>query len=190
MVSRKATKAKVVRDIAGAGDIVLVLQCDLADEEYVLDVGRQIVVRGGSYTAVSWGLATLLQGVGVYHTQRFVPCGRIQDSPYAGYRGLLIDMARHPHRLVTMKQLVTLCWFYKIRYMHLHLSDIEAFTFSSTAYPQLATPHNHLSLADWKDLEAYAAICGVILVPLWTGAAAGNGAAGDDVLSGSPAWRP
>jgi hypothetical protein len=69
---------------------------------------------------------------------------------------------------------VQLCRLYKARYLQLHLTDDQGWTFPSTKYPQLGTK-NHAAhggvvprvykLQELKDLVAYADARGVTLVP-------------------------
>jgi N-acetyl-beta-hexosaminidase len=99
------------------------------------------------------------------HADRYIQHCVVDDTPYAAFRGLMVDIARQPHTLETLKQLVVLCWFYKIRYLQIHLTDTQAFTFPSTRFPRLATPHNCLSLAEWHALEAFSSERGVTIVP-------------------------
>jgi hexosaminidase len=146
--------------------ITLTADPSLGEEGYALEVTPDgVKVHAGSATGAGWALATLLQLTRVDHSARYIPCGRVEDAPRFGYRGLLVDVARHPHTLLTLKKIVLLCWLYKIRYLQLHLTDMEAFTFPSRAFPQLATPHHHLPLAAWRELEAFAAAHNVIIVP-------------------------
>ncbi|MHB9025391.1 MAG: family 20 glycosylhydrolase [Armatimonadota bacterium] len=164
-VTHKAIKMTVARGEAGAGDILLSIAPELAEEHYRLQVDDRIVVQAGAYAGLCHGLASLLQSVVRRGTTRYVPCCHIEDAPYAGFRGLMVDVARQPHTVTTLKQLITLCWYYKIRYLQLHLSDVEAFTFPSKAFPKLATPHNCLSLESWRELEGYATARGVTIIP-------------------------
>lgn len=151
---------------SGEADIVLALDRTLPDEGYVLTVDeRGASIAGGSPAGVAWGAASLVQALVVDHAERRLPCMRVVDQPRFAYRGLMVDVARFPHTLTTLRHLVVLCWFYKIRYLQLHLADVEAFTFPSTAYPDLATPGHHLSLDEWRELEAWAARHEVVLVP-------------------------
>lgn len=169
--SLAAVTVQVATQLLGAAQpigaqIVLALDVALAPEAYVIDItATGAVISGGSPIGVAWGAATLVQMLIVEHAERLLPCGRISDAPQFGYRGLMVDVARHPHSLVTLKKLVTLCWFYKIRYLQLHLADVEAFAFPSVAYPQLATPGRHLTRTQWCELEAFAARHQVIIVP-------------------------
>ncbi|MCK6486754.1 MAG: family 20 glycosylhydrolase [Planctomycetes bacterium] len=155
----------VVADPAQAG-IVLALDPALAEEAHVLAVVEGgATLTGGSAAGVAWAAASLVQALVVEHAERRLPLMRVADAPQFGYRGLMVDVARHPHSLVTLKKVVVLCWFYKVRFLQLHLADVEAFAFPSTAFPDLATPGRHLPLEDWRELEAFAARHQVVIVP-------------------------
>ena len=54
---------------------------------------------------------------------------KIADRPYAEYRGLSVDLARHWHPIEIVKQAVVLAHWYKIGYLQLHLTDHESWTF-------------------------------------------------------------
>ena len=89
----------------------------------------------------------------------------IEDEPRFSYRGLMVDAARKQIRLGSLKQFVVLCRWYKLNYLHLHLTDNEAFTFPSTAFPQLAAKSSFAyTLAELRELQAFAAERGVTCV--------------------------
>lgn len=154
----------------GDNDIVLQLNPQLADEEYVLEADRGVRITGGNYAAAAMGTATLLQALdrskdGVL----MMPVITIKDSPQASYRGLMVDVARSWHSIETLKQCVELCRFYKINTFHLHLSDLQSFMFPTRAFPQLAKPwwgaEKVYSIEDLKDLVAFAKDRGVQVLP-------------------------
>jgi len=150
---------------AGPGDIVLTLDTALAAEAYHLAISDRAEVTGGSYGAVAMGTTTLLQAVRRNTGGVSLPRMEITDSPESAYRGLMVDLARRWHSVETLEQLVVMCRLYKIRYLHLHLSDNQSFTFPSRAYPELATAERHYSWEELEALEAFAADRGVVLVP-------------------------
>lgn len=135
------------------------------DQSYVLAVTDIARVSGGSYVAVAYGTVTLLQSLSEESGGLVLPRYVVSDEPAHAYRGLMIDVARKPHSIATLKHLIQLCRWYKIRYLHLHLTDDESFTFPSTAFPQLATPGASFTLDELRGLEAFAAERGVVIVP-------------------------
>jgi len=149
------------------GDILLKIDPSLKQAgAYVLDVADKVTVSGGDYKAVADGTVSLLQMLSPeYDTRVLIPRLRIEDAPFAAYRGLLVDVARSWHSLEILKRLVVLCRWYKIQYLQIHFSDHQSFAFPSTAFPALATPNRHYTVAELKELEAFAHERGVTIVP-------------------------
>lgn len=155
--------------VAGAGDISLEVDPKLSGEAHAVTVTERAVVRGGSYGGVALGTVTLLQALALDAGKASLRKLAVEDRPVADYRGLLIDVARQYHSVSNLKQMVQLCRLYKIRYLQLHLTDDPAFTFPSTAYPQLSAKNWHggrkYSLEELKDLVAYADARNVTIIP-------------------------
>lgn len=152
-------------DVPRPGDIVLELDPALRGEIYTLTVDEKATVRGGSYAAVAAGSVTLWQALEPKEGHAGLPRLTVHDEPFAGYRGLMIDLSNTWHTPETLIQMVLLCRWYKICFLHLHLTDNQSFTFPSTAYPTLATPGRHYTLAQLGDLERFASARGVTLIP-------------------------
>lgn len=153
---------------AVAGDIVLELDASLTGEAYRLSIGDTAMVHGGNYGAVALGTVTLLQSVVHDGSVTALPHGTIEDAPRAGYRGLLIDVARKPHSIPNLKQIVELCRLYKVRYLQLHLTDDPLFMFPSEAYPAMGSKNfgaKPYTLEQLKDLVAYADARDVTIIP-------------------------
>lgn len=159
-------RPEVAEGAGRPGDILLTLDPALAAEAYELDVAGMARVRGGSPRAVAWGTVTLLQSLrGGVKEPAELPCLHVEDRPALGYRGLMVDLARQWHPIESLRMLVALCRWYKIGYLHLHLTDDQSFTFPSRAYPNLATPGRHHTIEQLHDLEDYARAGGVTLLP-------------------------
>ena len=162
-------RPKVVNGKARPGDVGLVLDKSLGGEAYTLRVTDRAVVRGGDYAAVAMGTVTLLQAMRVEGGKATLPGLAVSDRPASPYRGLLIDVARQWHSVDVLEQLIVMCRLYKIRYLQLHLTDNESFTFPSRAFPQLATvskgKRRHYTPAELKALVRFADERGVTLVP-------------------------
>ncbi|MGV3618844.1 MAG: family 20 glycosylhydrolase [Fimbriimonas sp.] len=150
----------------GEGKIVLAIDPKLKEEEYRLQIAEGVRVTGGSYQAVAMGTVTLFQALRADLT---VDRMEVRDAPASGYRGVLLDVARRYHSVPVLKQCVELCRFYKIRYLQLHLTDDQAFTFPSRAFPKLTTVNTHggpsYTLAELKDLVRFADERGVTIIP-------------------------
>lgn len=148
-----------------AADIQLVLTKALNEKEYHIEIGEKITVKSGSYQAVTWALATLLQAVTIKNKSLVWQQATITDEPDWNYRGLLLDVARAWHEAATIRSIIDICGYYKIPYLQLHLTDDQSFTFPSKAFPQLATPGRHYTEKELRDLVAYAYVRGVAIIP-------------------------
>ncbi len=145
----------------------LIAQIDksLAENEYKIEIQEKIKISGGSYNAVAMGSISLLQLLEQDQNSLCWQRGIILDSPKFNFRGLLIDLARRPHDIATIKRVILLCRWYKINYLQLHLTDEHAFTFPSLHYPQLSTPGWTYSREELEDLVAFADKRGVEIIP-------------------------
>jgi hexosaminidase len=150
---------------AAAADLVLTLDDSLRQQEYQVEVNEQIRIIGGSYQAVAMATVSMLQGMARQGEAVYIPEGTIRDAPDLPFRGFLMDVARRKHEVELLKQLVSLCRWYKINYMQLHLTDEKYFTFPSEAYPQLMRQGFHFTREELTDLVAFADARGVELIP-------------------------
>ena len=160
-------------------DILLQLDPALKGEAYRLDANGSVSVTGGNYQAVASGTATLLQLLRVTNGTVTIPQVSIADEPAYPYRGALIDLGRKYHSPGGIEQVIELCRLYKIRYLHLHLTDDQLFMFPSTTFPQLGKSNREFArfepaskpriapytLEELRGLEKFASERGVYLVP-------------------------
>ncbi|MCY2924338.1 MAG: family 20 glycosylhydrolase [Planctomycetota bacterium] len=100
-----------------------------------LSVKDKVTVEGYDYRAVAEGTATLLQALVCKGGVAAVPAMTIDDWPHADYTGAMVDVARQENSIADLKQMVEVCRAYKTRYLQLHLSDDQAWTFPSKAFP-------------------------------------------------------
>lgn len=66
-----------------------------------------------------------------------IPCVLIKDSPRFGYRGFLLDSARHMQSVDEIKKLVDAAAYFKLNKMHWHLCDDQGFRIECSTYPLL-----------------------------------------------------
>ena len=148
------------------------------DGAHTLVIGEQAVVEGFDYRAVAEGSSTLLQAVSQANGNFRMPQLSIKDWPHADYCGTMVDVARQNHPVEMLKKMVQVCRLYKVRYLHLHLTDDQGWTFPSTRYPQLGCRNvvvGHAGpggvapkvydLRALKELVAYADARGIAIVP-------------------------
>ncbi len=144
------------------------------DGAHSISIDRQAVVTGFDYRATAEGSSTLLQLLGKDKESFRLPRLTIKDWPHADYCGVMLDVARQDHPIEAIKKVVQLCRLYRARYLQLHLTDDQGWTFPSTKYPQLGTKNygahggvapRVYTLKELKELVAYADARGVTIVP-------------------------
>ncbi len=149
--------------------IVLSQANGFEEEGYSLTIGKRVVLSASHRVGASWGLATLLQLAKRSSSGLLLPTLKIDDRPHFSYRGLLVDVARKHHSIETLKQCVLLCRLYKIRYLQLHLTDDQAFTFPSSAFPKVTSQNGvglpAYTLDELRELVTFADSRGVAIVP-------------------------
>lgn len=135
----------VVKKGRGCG-INLVLDQSLAEEEYKLHVGCcRVVIKASGLRGFNWGVQTLkqLMPVQIYGDTTAeginwaVPCCTISDAPRFGYRGLLIDEARHFFGMEAIKDVLDVMEIHKLNTLHWHISDDQGWRVEIKKYPLL-----------------------------------------------------
>jgi hexosaminidase len=89
------------------------------------------VVKGGNFHSVASGTVTLLQAMKSKSMALTIPHMTVSDRPAYPYRAAMIDLAHKYHSPGGIKQVIELCRLYKIRYLHVHVSDDQLFMFPS-----------------------------------------------------------
>ncbi len=147
------------------GGILLCYDASIASDAYTLDTCDGIVLRASSTEGMSYAVATLLQMVARVDTELFVGRAHIEDAPDKDYRTLMVDLAREWHPVSTIYKYIDVCFMLKIRYLHLHFIDDQAYTLPSRVLPNLTKYNRHYTFEDIESFRKYASERGVILVP-------------------------
>ena len=83
-----------------------------------------------------YGVQTVRQLLG---TGKRLPSVRIRDRPRFGWRGAMLDVARHFRLGADVKRYIDLLALYKLNRLHLHLSDDQGWRIAISKWPRLAT---------------------------------------------------
>ena len=148
-----------------SADISFIIDSSLVPEEYHLEIDRAVQLTGGSYQALAMAKSTLLQLAQKNDGFLIFPRLEIRDHPDASYRSLMVDVARQWHDVDILMQIIDMAAFYKIKFVQLHLTDDQSFTFPSSSFPKLPSPGRHYERQELEDLVHYAKIRGVVLIP-------------------------
>lgn len=150
---------------ARRGDIVLKINPELTGETHTVLVNDRVTLSGPNYKSTAMASASLLQAIQLHGEHVSLPRMTMTDAPHSTYRSLMVDLARQPHTIDTLKQCVMLCRLYKVSLLQLHLNDDQSFAFECKAFPKLATPGHHFTQKELKALVTFAEARGVTLVP-------------------------
>jgi hexosaminidase len=133
---------------SGDGDVSLSLDDSLGAEGYRLEVTHSRVrVVGGDAAGVFYGAQTLRQLLppAVFRAARTddgpweVPVGTVVDAPRFGWRGCLLDVARHFLPPADVRRFIDLLAMHKLNVLHLHLTDDQGWRLEVPAWPRLVT---------------------------------------------------
>ncbi|MFF3937614.1 beta-N-acetylhexosaminidase [Streptomyces phaeofaciens] len=161
-------EARELDETEGDG-IGLRLDPGLGPEEYRLVSGPDgVLVEGGSAAGVFWGAQTLRQLLGP-DAHRRAPLGRdrvwavphltIQDAPRFGWRGLMLDVARHFMPKEGVLRYLDLMAAHKLNVFHFHLTDDQGWRIEIRRHPRLTevgawrarTKFGHRASPLWDD---------------------------------------
>ncbi|HZY37167.1 MAG TPA: family 20 glycosylhydrolase [Mucilaginibacter sp.] len=117
-------------------------------EGYHLNIGRKSVkIEAATPAGVFYAVQSLLQLLPVEiesptivkNISLKVPAMVIDDAPAFGYRGLMLDVARHYMPYNFLEKMIDLMAMQKMNRLHLHLTDSQGWRFESKKYPKLNT---------------------------------------------------
>ncbi len=109
------------------------------DEGYRLTVGADgIDVVARTPAGLQHGAVTLWQMAGTGTEARVdLPAVRIDDAPRFGWRGLMLDSARHFQSVDEIKRLLDAMALHKLNTFHWHLTDDQGWRIEIKRYPKL-----------------------------------------------------
>ncbi|MCP4976989.1 MAG: family 20 glycosylhydrolase [Maribacter sp.] len=104
-----------------------------------------------------------------------IPSGKITDNPNFGFRGSMLDVARHFFSVKDVKKYIDLLAYYKINVLHLHLSDDQGWRIEIKSWPKLTEIGGSTEVGgeaggfftqeDYKEIVAYAAKHYMTIIP-------------------------
>jgi hexosaminidase len=139
------------------------------DESYTLEISTaQTVLRAPTTLGVLRGLATWTQLVKSDRSGWFLPALTMRDAPHFGWRGLLIDVARHWQPIDVIKRNLDGMALVKLNVLHLHLTEDQGFRIESKTHPklhELGSDGLYFTQKQIREIIAYAAERGIRVVP-------------------------
>jgi hexosaminidase len=185
-----------VHVLASQEHVTTMVDPGLPREGYRLEVSPgAVMIIGGSAAGVFYGRQTLRQLLPAEWLRRArtgagtatLPCQEIRDEPRFGWRGVMLDVARHFMPVADVLRFVDLVAFHKLNVLHLHLTDDQGWRIEVPGWPRLTSvgawrarsmlgssshgryddrPHGGFYTAgDLREIVAYAAERHVTVVP-------------------------
>ena len=149
-----------------APGICLKCQHDLEAEAFVIDITADAIeLFASTVTGMQHAFSALLQLATDMQGEVCFPCGHIENAPDKEYRGLMIDPARAYLPMNFILPMVDAARVFSLSVLHLHLSDDQAYTLPSKAFPSLPTKGHSYSEDEIRILVEYADMAGVELMP-------------------------
>jgi hexosaminidase len=133
---------KVSRSTSGKGGIRFALDArakGTGPESYTLVVRPEgVVVSARDPRGLFYGAVTLWQLLPTGKAEPFrIPALRIEDAPRFGWRGLMLDSARHFQSVEEIKRLLDAMAAHKLNTFHWHLTDDQGWRVEIKRYPKL-----------------------------------------------------
>jgi len=130
-------------------------------EGYRLTIGEGVLIEASSDAGALYGAQTVLQLLGA-QAFRAAPAGApawtlpalaIVDKPRYGYRGVMLDVARHFQPKNDVLRFIEVAAMHKLNVLHLHLTDDQGWRVEINAFPKLTEVgawRRESSLGAWR----------------------------------------
>ena len=152
--------------------ILLRFSSALSGEMYKVSIDDSVLVEGGNYNAVAMGTVTLLQLLNTDDPAKLsLPRLTITDAPFAGYRGVMVDVGLRWHPPQTLKPVIDLCRMYKINYLGLHQNNDEIDAMLSGQAEKMSLKekerrnNSYYTRLEMEEMITYAKTRGVTFIP-------------------------
>ena len=112
---------------------------NMPEEGYVLEISPdEILVKAKSYAGMFYAFQTIRQLLPTQAGKQIkIPCLVIKDSPRFGWRGMMLDVARHFQTKEFIMKQIDVFASYKINKFHWHLTDDQGWRIEIKKYPNL-----------------------------------------------------
>lgn len=124
-----------------------------------------VTLQAPTREGIAHAIASLFQLIQPADAGFAIPRCLIVDAPAQAYRSIMIDVARKPHSIAVLEDVVRLAHLYKLRYLHLHLTDDQHFTFPFAGITDKLENNFHYSRSELRGLVKYAAARGITVIP-------------------------
>ena len=146
----------------------------LGRESWRMQVGKKgIEILGGDEAGVFYALQALTQMVAAASSAgpstAEIEYGTVQDSPRFGWRGFMLDPARHFQSVKTVKRVIRMMAAYRLNVLHWHLTDNQGWRYGTGIVSEKASRNTltggSYSKNDLQEIAAFAKKYYVEIVP-------------------------
>ena len=107
-------------------------------EAYRLEVTEnKVIITGASEAGVFYGIQTLRKSIPANDRKALLAPVTINDQPRFGYRGVMLDVARHFQPISFIKKYIDLLALHNINRFHWHLTEDQGWRIEIKQYPKL-----------------------------------------------------
>ena len=107
-------------------------------EAYRLEVTEnKVIITGATEAGVFYGIQTLRKAVPLGDAIASLAAVTINDAPRFGYRGVMLDVARHYQPVAFVKKFIDLLAMHNINRFHWHLTEDQGWRIEIKQYPKL-----------------------------------------------------
>ena len=107
-------------------------------EAYRLEVTEhKVIITGASEAGVFYGIQTLRKSVQIDDANALLAPVIINDEPRFGYRGVMLDVARHFEPVSFVKKYIDLLAMHNMNKFHWHLTEDQGWRIEIKKYPKL-----------------------------------------------------
>ncbi|MGL4956408.1 MAG: beta-N-acetylhexosaminidase [Bacteroidales bacterium] len=133
--------APTVRKGYKSSGINIIQRDDLAQEEYVIEVGQmEIRISVATAQGAAHALQTLRQIIvqtSQVGNKARIPQMVIKDKPFFNYRGMMLDVCRHFSPVKDVKRFIDILALHKVNKFHWHLTEDQGWRIEIKKYPKL-----------------------------------------------------
>lgn len=149
--------------------VTLNIDNTLEQEAYRICIAKDITIECAAPQGAFYATRTILQMLKA-DGNGSLPYGTIEDAPAYPVRSVLLDVGRKFMPVEQLKDWIRMMSWLKLNELHLHLNDnswgsYPGYRLESQKYPDLPSKDGFYTVAQIRDLQDFAAIHGVTIVP-------------------------
>ena len=132
-------KLSVTTTASEKNAIVLSLGLEQTNTDaYQLEINKNTIqINGASEAGVFYGIQTLRKSTPIVNGSVSYPSVSMEDQPRFGYRGMMLDVARHFQPVEFVKKYIDLLALHNINRFHWHLTEDQGWRIEIKKYPKL-----------------------------------------------------